>query len=134
MKELAKYFIFIIGGGLGLLINVAVTYLLTDVLGIWFRLSYAIGLGVNLIFNFFYHSYITFNKKDRAIKRLNLFIPITLFITVTNYFLVMLFTSILVLDWIMPFFQSYYKYIVIIGITGFVSIINYIANKKLVFK
>ncbi len=134
MKDIIKYAKFIFGGGLGLLINIAVTYLLTDVLGIMFRLSYALGLVVNVIFNFFYHRHITFNKKDKSIKRLYKFIPITLAVTAANYILVLLFTSILVLDWIIPFFKPYYKYIAIIGITGIVSVINYYVNKKMVFE
>ncbi len=135
-NELMKYVQFIFGGGLGLIINVAVTYLLAETLGMQFRVSYAIGLAANLLFNFFYHRYITFGKKDKSMARLYKFVPLTLAVTATNYVLVLTFTELIILKGIMPaaIMQSYYSYLVIVSVTGFVSVINYLANKMWVFR
>ncbi len=132
IDELAKYTKFVIGGGIGLLINIAITYLLTDIFSLWFRIAYAIGLGVNVGFNFFYHMHFTFKKKDRAVKRLYKFIPLTLSITAINYVLVLIFTELITIN--LPILDQYYKYIVIILITGFVSVLNYFSNKVWVFE
>lgn len=134
MNELAKYVIFVIGGGIGLLINVISTYILSDVMGVWFRLAYAIGLAINLLFNFYYHKDITFRAKGGSGQQLSKFIPLTLAVTAANYILVLIFTEIIILQMFMPFFSDYYKYLIIIGVTGFVSVINYGANKAWVFK
>lgn len=132
MQEIIKYTKFVIGGGIGLLINIATTYMLTDIFSIGFRIAYAIGLGMNVGFNFIYHMQFTFKKKDNSLKRLYKFIPLTLSITAINYVLVLIFTELITIN--LPILNQYYKYIVIILITGFVSILNYASNKMWVFK
>jgi len=136
LNELIKYAQFIFGGGLGLLANLAVTYVLADIIGLWFRASYAIGLAANVLFNFLYHRHITFGRKDKSMSRLYKFIPLTLAVTATNYILVLTFTELIILKWLMPvsFLQQYYNYMAIVAVTGLVSVINYLANKLWVFR
>lgn len=53
------YIIFIIGGGIGLLINYSLTsFFLNQDLAFW--LSYSLGTLFNIVFNFLYHWFITF--------------------------------------------------------------------------
>ncbi len=136
LSELGKYFKFILGGGLGLGVNLAVTYALSEIIGVWFRIAYAIGLGVNVIFNFYYHRRVTFNRTDSAARRFYRFVPLTLAITATNYILVLIFTELVILNWLLvfEFAKPLYKYGVIVGVTGVVSLINYYVNKRWVFK
>lgn len=136
INELLKYTKFIIGGGLGLLVNLIATYLLTEIIGLHFRAAYAIGLAANVLFNFAYHRRITFERNDNPMARLYKFVPLTLVITATNYVLVMIFTELVILDWVVPIslFHQYYRYIAIVGVTGIVSIANYATNKRWVFR
>ena len=75
-KDLYRYFKFIFGGGLSLLLNLALTYLLTEYLQLWHMLSFAISLTVEILFLFAYHSVITFRKKGKFIH----FVILILFI------------------------------------------------------
>jgi putative flippase GtrA len=134
-RDFGRYFRFTVGGGLGLIVNLFVTYFCTEVLRTDFKLSYAIGLSVNLIFNFYYHAFVTFKKSgDKA--RLIKFIPLTLGITATNYILVLIFTELIILSWVLTPIgvEHYYRYAVIMGVAGFISIINYISNKLWIFR
>lgn len=135
LQETAKYTRFIIGGGLGLLLNLAITYTLTEIAGLWFWMSYAIALAANVAFNFYYHIRITFRKTKASINNMLKFGPLTLGITATNYVAVRIFTELIVLKGILPITaQPYYNYVVIIIVTGTLSVINYYANKIWVFK
>ena len=136
IDELFKYVKFVVGGGIGLLINLAVTYNLNSYQGISFPLSYAFGLTVNIIFNFFYHRHFTFSQKDALMKRFYKFIPLTLAITAANYGLVLLFAEVIIMKQLIPviLIQNYYNYLVIIAVTGIVSIVNYTINRLWVFK
>ncbi len=134
VDESFRYLKFVTGGGLGLLVNLSVTYLLTEVLGVWFRVAYAAGLGANVIFNFLYHRQVTFNRMGGAMKRLFWFMPLTLGITLANYLLVGLFTGEEFAAFGEPLLGSFYKYAVIIAITTLLSIINYAANRVWVFR
>ncbi len=133
-EELRKYIKFIIGGGLGLLANVIVTFMLTEFMGVPFRASYILGLAANIIFNFIFHMVVTFKTKEKASIRFVKFVPLTLSIAAANYLFVRIFTELIIISLIAGILGGYYKYVVIVLVTAAISVINYALNRYLVFK
>jgi putative flippase GtrA len=118
-KSILTYFRFLVGGGLSLLLGLAITYILTEFFGIWHMLSFGIALAIEIIFLFLYHSVITFGKRGKFW----LFIPVVLFISDLNWILV--YVATIIFGW---------NYLIsIIMVAGIVSVINFIMNKLLVF-
>ncbi|MCP3682776.1 MAG: glycosyltransferase [bacterium] len=122
--EIIRYLVFVVGGGLGMLINLVVTFLLTEFAGLWYMGSYALGLGLNMLFNFFYHRHVTFNVTSRAKERFGKFMIVTVLIVLINWLMVYAITEI----------TGIYYILSIILVTLVVSVINYILNKLWVFK
>jgi len=120
-----RYIIFIFGGGLGLVINLLITFVLTEYFYLWHMFSYSIGLTLNIIINYIYHTKITF-KIERSKNRLIKFVVVFLLMVLLNWFFVYYFTEIIG-------FKKYYL-IVIVAVTFVLSIINYLINKLYVFK
>ena len=119
IKEFKKYVVFIIGGGISLLINVGVTYAFTEYAGLWHMMSYTFALIVEVIFLFVYHTYITFKAKGHFLK----FAVVILFISVLNWALVY-FTSVVL---------GVYYLIAIVVVALVVSVLNYAINRICVF-
>ena len=118
-KNLFKYFKFLVGGGISLLISLALTYLLTEYVHLWHMTSFALVLGVEVIFLFLYHSVITFKKRGKFL----LFIFIILFISDLNWIFVYYLSEV---------FEIYYVFAIILS-AGVISILNFSMNKLLVF-
>ena len=114
------YFKFLIGGGLSLLLNLFITFILTEIFNIWYMASFAIALGIEIFFLFLYHSVVTFRKRGNFL----LFFFVILFISDLNWILVYLTTELL--NW-------YYLFAIVI-VAGAVSIINFLFNRIIVFK
>ena len=119
IKEFRKYVIFIIGGGISLLINLGVTYAFTEYAGLWHMLSYTFALATEIIFLFVYHTYITFKARGHFVK----FAGVILFISALNWILVY-FTSVIL---------GIYYLIAIAGVALAVSVLNYMINRIWVF-
>lgn len=119
-----RFIIFSIGGGLGTLVNLAITVMLTELFHMWYMASYTIGQVVNLFFNFLYHRHITFKKTDRWRKRFVYFTIISLLTILLNMLLVYLITEL---------FKIFYI-ISIILITILIAVLNYLLNREVVFK
>ncbi len=76
MNALTKLFFkfnkFLVGGILSIFIKMGLTIFLTEILGIWYFISYVITIGVIVVFSFFYNVHITFkikhNKKQNFVK------------------------------------------------------------------
>lgn len=117
--DLYRYFKFIFGGGLSLILNLMVTYFLTEILLFWHMFSFAIALGLEIIFLFLYHSVFTFKKRGHFGR----FVIIVLFISGLNWLAVYLLSVILGIHYIPS--------IVISALI--ISILNYFLNKKIVF-
>ncbi|MAF99527.1 MAG: hypothetical protein CMH61_02845 [Nanoarchaeota archaeon] len=119
-KTLLQYVKFVFGGGLSLILNLIVTYLLTELLGLFHMLSFTIALGAEILFLFGYHSKVTFKTNGKFL----LFAVVILFISGIN--------------WLSVYFLSvtigiHYLAAIIIS-AGIISIVNYAINKKIVFK
>lgn len=117
---LFQYTKFIFGGGLALLINLAVTYYLTEYFNIWHIYSYGVIQILELIFLYIYHSIVTFKIYAKFIK----FFIVILFIAFINWLFVLILTIQTNLDYLF----------IIILVTAVISIINFSLNKIYVFK
>lgn len=123
-----KFLIFVTGGGLGWLLNIAVTVLLSRLFGVWHMLAYAIGLVFNISFNFSFHKYVTFGVRTE-LRHSAIFAVITLLIVAANWLLVYFFTEILFRDQPVLVFAA-----VSLVVTLFLSVVNFAANKLFVFR
>ena len=64
-KDLYRYVKFVFGGGISLILNLLITYLLTELIGFWHMVSFAIALSLETIFLFAYHSKVTFKVNGK---------------------------------------------------------------------
>src|SRR3989338_7022911 len=119
-QDLYSYVKFIFGGGLSLILNLTLTYLLTEFLALWHMLSYGLALGVEVIFLFFFHSSITFKQNGNFFR----FAVLILAMSFLNWIAVYFLTVILPIPYLMG----------IILAAGVISILNYVLNKRLVFR
>jgi putative flippase GtrA len=117
--DLYKYIKFIFGGGISLLLNLLATYLLTEFFSLWHMVSFGIALGLEIIFLFVYHSFITFRKAGRFHR----FVIVLVCISVLNWFGVYLGSEVL----------GVYYLVAIVVVALVISVFNYLINKKLVF-
>jgi putative flippase GtrA len=118
--DIFRYIKFVFGGGLALILNLIITYFLTEVMHLWHMVSFAIALGLELLFLLIYHTLITFKKKGKIL----LFVLIISFISTLNWILV----------FIMTIEFHFYYLISIVLVAGVVSIVNYFLNRNLVFE
>lgn len=118
--DLFRYVKFLFGGGLSLVLNLGITYSLTEFLHLWHMLSFAIALGCELAFLFVYHSYVTFRKDGKFL----IFASVVLFISGLNWLFVYFLTEILTLPYL----------IAIVFSAGTISVLNYGLNKRIVFR
>lgn len=118
-RDLYKYVKFLFGGGLSLLLNLGITYVLTEYLHLWHMLSFTIALGCEILFLFVYHSYVTFRKNGKFW----LFALVILFISSLNWLAVYALTEVLALPYLIAILLS----------AGVISLLNYGINKRVVF-
>ena len=119
-KDLFRYVKFLFGGGLSLVLNLVITYILTELFYLWHMLSFGIALGCEILFLFGYHSFITFRKNGRFW----VFVGVILFISLLNWLFVYFLTEMVNLPYLIAIILS----------AGVISVLNYALNKKLVFK
>lgn len=119
-----KYAIFIFGGGLGALLNLSVTYLLVEFLGMWYIFAYCIGGALSIIFNFTFQRIVTFKIMDDMMKRLGRFIMVSIAISLCMLMSVYILTDILKIWYILSGIIS----------IAFLSIINFSLNMLWIFE
>jgi len=119
-SDLFRYIKFLFGGGLSLLLNLGITYSLTEFLHLWHMLSFAVALGCEILFLFVYHSYVTFRKNGRFW----LFVVVILFISGLNWLAVYVLTEVLTLPYLIAIVLS----------AAVISLLNYGINKRIVFR
>lgn len=125
MKQVfPQYLLFILGGGTGALINISITYTLTEFFQIWYLLSFVIGGICNILFNFLFHVKITFQASKDFFTRLMKF-----FIVSITYGVV----SIALVKFLVDTLQLYYL-VAVVSVIGALSIINFLINKHLIFQ
>ena len=113
-KDLFRYVKFVFGGGLSLILNLIVTYLLTEFLMLWHMFSFTIALCVEFFFLFIYHSVVTFKKRGKFL----IFALVIIFISALNWLFVYIFSVT---------FQIQYL-ISIVVVALIISVLNYLLN------
>jgi putative flippase GtrA len=130
---LRRYFIFLVGGGTGLVIAEVVTTFLTEVFHYWYMFSYVIGTIFAILFTFIYHRYVTFRKFSDIKKRFIKFVAVVSIIAVTNLVLVYTLTEAWANITGSPVTKVYY-WTTIFFVTLVLSTVNFAVNKLWVFK
>lgn len=131
-----SYFIFIIGGGIGALVNWLISFLLTSIIGIHYIISYAIAQTANITVNFLWHRFITFRVKDKSTTRFMRFFIMSIATALISIALVYI-TKEFVLDYLytIVLYGKDLNYLAaIIIITFIISVVNYLVSKLWVFK
>lgn len=118
---------FLLVGGTGVLIQLLTTFILTEYvfeLKLYY-IGYSIGLILNLIYNFFMHTYFTFKTKKSHGKRLTGFI---------GYSLIMILFQYSVVRWIIWMVGEKWYLLVISTTILIFSIISFLIFKLWLFK
>lgn len=122
-QSLVKFFVFILGGGIGTLICLLIVFALTEQAGLWYMPSYGVGVSAAVFFNFLFHRSITFSIRDDTKNRMKKFVVTSILIGMGIVALVYIFTE---------FFGLWHMFSGILAI-AIMSVINFWINKKWVF-
>jgi len=112
-------------GGIGLIINLVVAYVLKEFMGLWYFWAFMLGVLFNWTFNFLANSYITFrghSKEKYAIKYAT-FLSIYLVALAVNSGLVYTMTSVL----------NIYYLVSIAVAAGITTLITFSSSRRLVY-
>lgn len=121
-----RYMVFLVGGTIGWLILIGLHSLLHGQHGFHPAISYGIGDSVAVIFTFIYHIFVTFRMKTNWQARFVQFAILTTGIAFANwgsFYIGRVILDLPVADIIMSFF-----------ITGFLSAVNFLVNRIVIFK
>ncbi len=131
IRKIKRFIIFTIGNNLSFLLQVSLTLIFTELLKIFYIISYSISLILATIALFFYNEYITFKiKRKNLILNLIKFTLLTTAIYIPNIISIYLITSLL--NVLIKFQYNYILSIVIVSIPY--AIIYYLLCKKWIFK
>jgi putative flippase GtrA len=128
--------VFLAGGGLGALTNWVISFFLTSIEGLHYIVSFSLAQLINITVNFLWHTYITFNVKDKAGNRFVRFLLMSIMTASLSIGLVYL-TKEYLLDRVYKIYLFKYdlNYLAaIIMITFFVSVINFTISRLWVFR
>lgn len=130
-KLLKQFLLFNLGNNLQFWAQLSLTFILTEVIKLWYMVSYGVALSITTIGLFFFQQFITFHQKPRElIKKLIRFTLITLGIYIPNWFLVLFIT-----DWLNKNIMFKYNYILSIGITAIpYTLVYYLVCKEWLFR
>jgi putative flippase GtrA len=122
-----NYLVFFTIGVIGVIINLTAVFILTEyVFGLErYYTAYLIGLTLNIIFNFIFHTWITFQAKNRHIKRFILFVVYSIALTLIQALTVNIVTPLVGLK---------YYLLVISGFIFTFSTLTFIFFKLYLFK
>lgn len=122
-ENIKQFLIFALGGGVNFVLNTVATYLLTDILGMYYLYSYVIVQIIIIVYGYLYNSYVTFRLIKPSKLALVKFIFLLPIFAVINVMLVKIMT-----DWL----GIYYVWSIILTI--FITIIGrFYIYKKWVF-
>jgi putative flippase GtrA len=131
-----QFIVFLAGGGLGALTNWVISFFLTSIEGLHYIVSFSLAQLINITVNFLWHTYITFNVKDKAGNRFVRFLLMSIMTASLSIGLVYL-TKEYLLDRVYKIYLFKYdlNYLAaIIMITFFVSVINFTISRLWVFR
>ena len=120
----SSFFRYVGGGIVVYLIKILVSYVLTEIAGLWYFYSYIISLTIILIFSFFWTLYVTFRVKDNLKTR---------FVKYIIFFLFFIFIDIIFVKLLTEKFEFYYMTSIIIT-TTILFVIKFFVYRLVVFK
>ena len=112
-----------LGGALSITVKLGLTYLLTEVLGVWYFISYIVALTTQTFIGFFYSAYVTFNERKNKRRNFVRFCTSLSFMFVLDAGLV----TLLVEGAGIPYMFA------IIGVTAFLFIVKFFVFRFIVF-
>jgi putative flippase GtrA len=124
--NLKQYFQFITVGGIGVIINISLLYLITEFIGIHYMLSEAIAFLIATIHNYLLNKTWTFKEKLQED-------PFKKFIQYLLVSIVGLMVNLTVLFTLVEFFELWYIFAELFA-TAVSSAVNYTGNKFWTFK
>ena len=127
-----RYIVFVFGGGLGLVLALLITTVLTEMLGVWYALSYGIGLALGTSFKFAFHRAMTFGNKTKWKKRFARYVAVIVAMNVVNWLLVFAGSEAAAFVFQEEVKAVYYTSTILV-VTASLSVVNYFLNRKLVF-
>lgn len=124
-EEIKKFILYGFGGGLALMINLSLAYLLTEKLKIFYLGSAILSYIISLIFNFLFQSFITFKTRQELFLKRFLGFSIVQTVGLSLYsILVFIFTEK---------FKIYYLISIILS-SALVYFFNFLLSRFYVFK
>jgi putative flippase GtrA len=133
MKE---YFIFIVGGGIGALVNWLVSFVLTSLLAIYYMFSFLIAQIINIAVNFTWHRHVTFRVRGDTSSQFVRFLILSSCTILLSMGIVFV-TKEFVIDKMFELIVLGYKVnylLAIVSVTFLVSIINFFVSKTWIFR
>jgi len=125
LKELKQSLSFILCGGISFIVLIVMTYLLTEVVGLWYLVSYGISIFISWTISFYLNYKFTFNYKgDNIFSIYKKFILLYILTGGLNFILVYFLTD---------YFGLYYLTSIII-VAFFIIISTFYINKNIIFK
>lgn len=135
ISKFRNYLVFATGGGVGALVNWGISFVLTSLIGVHYILSYLIAQSVNIVVNFTWHRFITFNVMGNSAGRFVRFCVMSMATALASIGLVYA-----IKEWVL---DHWYKVIVrgidlnylvvIITVTIIISIVNFVISKLWIF-
>jgi len=121
IKKLIK---FVLAGGISFLLNIAITYLLTEVLGIFYLISYSITLTFITFMNFWLNTQFIFKTKTSHKKRFLQYLASVIIFILLNTLVVKVLTENL---------HIYYILSIVIA-TAIFTLLKFFTYDKFLFK
>jgi dolichol-phosphate mannosyltransferase len=122
--SIKKFSKFVFLGGISFLLTITLTYFFTDVLGIFYLLSYFIILSLVTIFNFCLNTFFVFKTKRNHKKRFVYYIVAVIIFLFLNTLAVRILTENL---------KFYYLFSVVV-VTILFTILKFSVYNKIIFK
>jgi len=125
LKELKQSLLFILCGGIAFVVLIVITYILTEIIGLWYLISYGISIFVSWTVSFYLNFKFTFNYKGSNVFSVyKKFILLYILTGGLNFGLVYFLTD---------YFGLYYLASIII-VAFFIVISTFYINKNIIFK
>jgi putative flippase GtrA len=136
VQDLKKYLIFIVGGGIGALVNWFLSFVLTSLLAMYYLFSFLIAQIVNIVVNFTWHRYVTFRDRGHSLGQFTRFFTMSICTVSLSIGLVFVIKEF-VIDHIFELIVLGYKInylLAIVSVTFLVSVINFVVCKTWIFR
>jgi putative flippase GtrA len=136
VQDMKRYFIFIVGGGIGALVNWFISFVLTSLLAMYYLFSFLIAQIVNIVVNFTWHRHVTFRDKGDPLGQFTRFLIMsicTISLSIGLVFVIKEFVIDNIFELIIFGYKINYL-LAIVSVTFLVSVINFVVCMTWIFK